>query len=118
MRNIYTVFANFLPNLSRTTQITSDDIHMRIDTLYSGRYVTTVIIFLHSKRTEAMFLRNVGTYLQNCMTSHNINTTKRITQTLIDAGKEAGPEVNTEKTKYMLLSPHQNVGQNHDIQMF
>jgi site-specific DNA-adenine methylase len=26
-------------------------------------------------------------------------------------------EVNTEKTKYMLLSRHQNAGQNHDIKI-
>jgi hypothetical protein len=30
--------------------------------------------------------------------------------TLIDAGKEAGLEVNAEKTEYMLLFLHQNVG--------
>jgi hypothetical protein len=29
--------------------------------------------------------------------------------------KEVGVEVNTEKTKYMLLSHHQNAGQNHSI---
>jgi hypothetical protein len=45
----------------------------------------------------------------------NIETIKRNTQTLIDASKEIGLEVNTEKTKYMLLSHHQNAGQNHDI---
>jgi hypothetical protein len=28
-----------------------------------------------------------------------------------------GLEVNTEKTKYMLLSRHQNAGQNHDIKI-
>jgi hypothetical protein len=37
------------------------------------------------------------------------------TETLIDASKEVGLDVNTEKTKYMLLSRHQNSGQNHDI---
>jgi hypothetical protein len=36
-------------------------------------------------------------------------------ETLIDASKEVGLEVNTEKTKYMLLSRHKNAGQNHDI---
>jgi hypothetical protein len=41
----------------------------------------------------------------------------RITETVIEAGKEVGLEVNTEKTKYMLLSRHQNVGQNHDIKI-
>jgi hypothetical protein len=38
----------------------------------------------------------------------NIDTIKRNTQTLIDASKEIGLEVNTEKTKYMLLYHHQN----------
>jgi hypothetical protein len=33
------------------------------------------------------------------------------------AGKEVGLEVNTEKTKYMLLSRHQNAGQNNDIKI-
>jgi hypothetical protein len=42
----------------------------------------------------------------------NIDTIKRNTQTLIDASKEVGIEVHTEKTKYMLLSSHQNAGQN------
>jgi hypothetical protein len=38
----------------------------------------------------------------------NIVTIKKDTQTLIDANKKIGLEVNTEKTKYMSLSPHQN----------
>jgi hypothetical protein len=38
-------------------------------------------------------------------------------ETLIDASKEVGLEVNTEKTKYMLLSRHQNAGQNYDIKI-
>jgi hypothetical protein len=33
---------------------------------------------------------------------------------LIGANMEVGLELNTEKTKYMLLSNHLNVGQNHD----
>jgi hypothetical protein len=35
----------------------------------------------------------------------------------IDASKEVGLEINVEKTKYMLLSCHQNVGQNRDIKI-
>jgi hypothetical protein len=31
--------------------------------------------------------------------------------------KEVGLEINTEKTKYMLMSFHQNAGQNHDIKI-
>jgi hypothetical protein len=47
----------------------------------------------------------------------NIDTTKKSTETLIDASKEVGLEVNAEKTKYMLLSRHQNAGQNDIIKI-
>jgi hypothetical protein len=43
----------------------------------------------------------------------NIDT--KNTETLIDISKEVGLEMNVDKTKYMLLSRHQNVGQNSDI---
>jgi hypothetical protein len=45
----------------------------------------------------------------------NIDTIKKNTETLTDASKEVGLELNVEKTKCMLLSHHQNVGQNQDI---
>jgi hypothetical protein len=45
----------------------------------------------------------------------NIDTIKKNTETLIDASKEVGLEINVEKTKYMLLSRQQNVDQNRDI---
>jgi hypothetical protein len=38
-------------------------------------------------------------------------------ETLIDASMEVGLEINVDKTKYMLLSRHQNVGQNRDIKI-
>jgi hypothetical protein len=44
-----------------------------------------------------------------------VDNIKKNTQTLIDASKEVGLEINTEKTKYMLLSRHQNSRKNHDI---
>jgi hypothetical protein len=52
-----------------------------------------------------------------CSHSRNSQHIKKNTQTLIDASKEVGLEVNTEKTKYMLLSRHQNLIQNHDIKI-
>jgi hypothetical protein len=47
----------------------------------------------------------------------NIDTIKKNTETLIDTSMEVGLEINIEKTKYMLLSRHQNVGQNRDIKI-
>jgi hypothetical protein len=47
----------------------------------------------------------------------NIDTIKKNMKTLIDASKEVGLEINVQKTKYMLLSCHQNVGQNRDIRI-
>jgi hypothetical protein len=47
----------------------------------------------------------------------NIYTIKKNTETLIDASKEDGLEINVGETKYMLLSHHQNVGQNRDIKI-
>jgi hypothetical protein len=47
----------------------------------------------------------------------NINTIKKNTVTLIDVSKEVGLEVNTDKTKYVLLHRHRNAGQNHYIKI-
>jgi hypothetical protein len=45
----------------------------------------------------------------------NTDTIEKNTETLIDASKEVGLEINVKKTKYMLLSRHQNSGQDRDI---
>jgi hypothetical protein len=45
----------------------------------------------------------------------NVNAINKNTETLIDASKVVGLEVNIEKTKYMLVSHDQNAGQNQDI---
>jgi hypothetical protein len=47
--------------------------------------------------------------------SDNITTIKKNKDTLIGGSKEGGVEVNAEKTMYMLLSHHQNAGQNNDL---
>jgi hypothetical protein len=47
----------------------------------------------------------------------NIDTIKKTTETLIDASKEVGLEINGENTKHMLLSHRQNVGQNRDLKI-
>jgi hypothetical protein len=43
----------------------------------------------------------------------NIVSIKKDTETLIDVSQEGDLNVNAEKTKCMLLSRHQNAGQNH-----
>jgi hypothetical protein len=47
----------------------------------------------------------------------SVDTIKKNTETLIDASKEVGLEISVDKTKYMLLSRHQNVGRNRDIKI-
>jgi hypothetical protein len=47
----------------------------------------------------------------------NIDIIKQNTQTLLDASKEGGLDINAEKTTYMLLSCHQKAGQNYDIKV-
>jgi hypothetical protein len=47
----------------------------------------------------------------------NIDTIRKNTETLIDASKEVGLEINMEKTKCMLLYHHLNASQNCDIKI-
>jgi hypothetical protein len=47
----------------------------------------------------------------------NIGTIKENAETLTDAGKEVGLEVNAENTKYISLSCNKNKVQNHDIKI-
>jgi hypothetical protein len=46
----------------------------------------------------------------------NINTVQKNTEALLDASKEVGLDVNSEKTKYMLVS-HKKAGLNHNIKI-
>jgi len=45
----------------------------------------------------------------------NTNTIKKNTKVVLEARRKVGLEVNTEKTKYMVVSRHQNATQNHNI---
>jgi hypothetical protein len=45
----------------------------------------------------------------------NINIIKKNTEDLSDTSNEIGPEVNAERTNYLLMSCHQTMGQNHYI---
>jgi hypothetical protein len=47
----------------------------------------------------------------------NIHTIKKNMQVLLDASMKLGLEVNPEKTKYMLMSHSQKIGQKHSIKI-
>jgi hypothetical protein len=47
----------------------------------------------------------------------NVDTTKKNTEALLDASKEVGLEVNEKKTKYVLMSCSQKIGQKHSIKI-
>jgi hypothetical protein len=47
----------------------------------------------------------------------NTNIIKKNAEALLDASKEIGLEVNSEKTKYMFMSRHQTAGQSNYIRV-
>ena len=49
------------------------------------------------------------------MLGENLQNVKENTEIFIKANKDFGLEVNSEKTKYMITSRHQNIVQNQNI---
>jgi hypothetical protein len=47
----------------------------------------------------------------------SVNTIKENKETLSEASRDAGLEVNAEKTKYMIISRHQNSGKNQNVRI-
>jgi hypothetical protein len=47
----------------------------------------------------------------------NTYTKNKNTEFIIDVSKEVGLAVNTDKTKYMLISRHRSAGQNHSMKI-
>jgi hypothetical protein len=45
----------------------------------------------------------------------SVNTIKENSETFLEASRDIGLEINAEKTKYMIMSRHQNSGQNQNI---
>jgi hypothetical protein len=47
----------------------------------------------------------------------SVNTRKENTETLLEASRNTGLEINAEKTKYMIMSRYPNSGQNQNIRI-
>jgi hypothetical protein len=47
----------------------------------------------------------------------SINSTKDNTETVLEASRDIGLEINAEKTQYMIMSRHPNSGQNQNIRI-
>jgi hypothetical protein len=47
----------------------------------------------------------------------SINTIKEKAETLLEADRDIGLEINAEKTKYMIMSRHPNLGQDQNIRI-
>jgi hypothetical protein len=47
----------------------------------------------------------------------SVTTIKENSETLLEASRDIGLEINAEKTKYMIMSRHRNSGQNQNIRI-
>jgi hypothetical protein len=47
----------------------------------------------------------------------SVNTIKENSETLLEANRDVGLEINAEKTKYMIMSRHLNSGQSQNIRI-
>jgi hypothetical protein len=51
------------------------------------------------------------------LSDDSTNTIKENTETLLEASRDVGLEINAERTKYVIMSRHPNSGQNQNIRI-
>jgi hypothetical protein len=76
---------------------------------YAIRKVQENQVSLELNETHHIYADNIN------LLGDSINTIKENTETLLGASSDVGLEINAEKTKYMIMSHHQNSGQNQKI---
>jgi hypothetical protein len=56
-------------------------------------------------------------YADDNLLGDSVKTIKENTETLLEASRDVGLEINAEKTKYMNVSRHPNLRQNQNIRI-
>jgi hypothetical protein len=80
--------------------------------VYAIRKVQENEVGLELNRTRQLFV-----YADSNLLGDSINTIKENIKTLLEAGWDVGLEANAEKTKYMIMSRHPNLGQNQNVRI-
>jgi hypothetical protein len=82
---------------------------------FQAKYVAINGMYTLSRwEFDPFILINFYAYDTNLL-GGSINTIKENTETLLEANRDIGLEINTEKTKYMIMSRYPNSGQNQNI---
>ena len=78
--------------------------------------VTQHIVLYAEKSFPALNLAQLSVYADDDIISGgSLNTVKKKTEVVLVDSKEVGLEVNADKTKYMIMSRNQIVGQSHSL---